>query len=300
MIKTQEEYKSALDLINQDIETYDFELPEKMNSYVYNLYLQDIEYYLDLLYEKYRQIEDLCDYLKSYADTKIDNVINDIAVKEKILENSIDKFTDIRYKAYDIEWEENSKIYDRDGSELEIANVNYNNCVGPKRYYNGQININSIEKSGSNYQTYSDNILTCLIDGYYMTSYSLDKPSTIEETLKFNSDDDIFKYIELKPFNCEIEIKDSQDRKEITVRSASMSKTYENFSLNNYNKNSLNSLDNISCYYNQSSNVIDNDKNIATALNIKTKEQYIDTVKAFQENTDTIENTARLNKEMAK
>ena len=54
MIKTLAEYKSALDYINTDLEMYDFELSDKMTSYEYNLYLQDIQYYLNMLYEKYR------------------------------------------------------------------------------------------------------------------------------------------------------------------------------------------------------------------------------------------------------
>ena len=42
MIKTQEEYINACDFIDSDMELYDFQISEKMNSYEYNLYLQDL------------------------------------------------------------------------------------------------------------------------------------------------------------------------------------------------------------------------------------------------------------------
>ena len=82
MIKTLAEYKSALDYINTDLEMYDFELSDKMTSYEYNLYLQDIQYYLNMLYEKYRVLEDLSNYLEEYSETKIDNMLKNIKEKE--------------------------------------------------------------------------------------------------------------------------------------------------------------------------------------------------------------------------
>ena len=83
MIRTQEEYNNACNFIDSDIELYDFILSEKMNSYEYNFYLQDTEYFLDFLYEKIRTLEELCDYLDNYVETKFYNT------KKKIVSSNV-------------------------------------------------------------------------------------------------------------------------------------------------------------------------------------------------------------------
>ena len=89
MIRTQDQYESACNFIDSDIELYDFMLSERMSSYEYNLYLQDTEYFLNFLYEKIRTLEELCDFLEVSIENKIRNATEEIDKKLSMLENSL-------------------------------------------------------------------------------------------------------------------------------------------------------------------------------------------------------------------
>lgn len=294
MINTQEEYESALNFIDKELKLYDFELPEKMNSYVYNLYLQDIEYYLDLLYEKYRAIEDLCDYLENYADVKISKAIQDISDSKNKLEASLDKYNDRKYKVYAPEWNTTDKmpVYDRDGSVLNMANIDYKKTISPARTYGNNIFLPCATKT-SDIQTYTDNLLTLVNDGYYITNYKLEHPTTIKEKIDFNIEPKYFKYIDFMPINCEITIED-KDKAEITLTANSMKKVKEDFNQDRYNKSALDRLNNTNCDFNSTMTLKDNYTTITEECNYPLKNDYINNAIKYQNNSAEAENESRL------
>lgn len=247
MIKTLAEYKSALDYINTDLEMYDFELSDKMTSYEYNLYLQDIQYYLNVLYEKYRVLEDLSNYLENYSETKIDTMLKNIKEKEAKLNTSIDKYLSSKSKAFSVKWNTGSldTIKDRDGKELKKAVYNKDNYLTLNGHKLGKVNINNIVKE-ENVQTYSDNLLTCINDGVYLTSYNVDEPQTIKEILYIDVDNiDNVGSLQLEPINCTIEYKGITEGKKaiFEISCEALSKTKENFDYSAYVKGQLEETD---------------------------------------------------------
>lgn len=240
IIKTQAEYQSALDYIDQDLELYDFELSKKMTSYEYNIYLQDIEYYLDILYEKTRVVEDLIDHLENYNLQKTSALITTIQERQGKLQESVDKYISRKSKAYDVTWDIGGldSIKDRDGSELQKA-VMYSgieNYLGFGSSKKSKLEIKSIVKESTE-PSYSDNISTCLNDGYYITSYNLEYPTVIKETLhlELNSPENA-RFFHLKPINCEVEHlgTDESGRDIYVLTNNNMIKTNENFVYKNY------------------------------------------------------------------
>lgn len=248
MIKTLAEYKSALDYINTDLEMYDFELSDKMTSYEYNLYLQDIQYYLNVLYEKYRVLEDLNNYLEDYSEKKINGLLNNIKENEAKLTTSLDKYLSSKSRTYDVKWNISNMdtIKDRDGKDLKNALLNSNNCLTFNGHKAGKLKINSIVKE-ENISTESDNLLTCLEDGVYLTSYNVDVPQTIKETLYIDVDNiEAIDNLSLIPINCTIEYKGLSDSQkavyEITCNS--LSKVNENFEYEPYVQGNLEEIGN--------------------------------------------------------
>ena len=247
MIKTLAEYKSALDYINTDLEMYDFELSDKMTSYEYNLYLQDIQYYLNMLYEKYRVLEDLSNYLEEYSETKIDNMLKNIKEKEAKLNTSIDKYLSSKSKAFSVKWNTGSLdiIKDRDGKELKKAVYDKDNYLTLDGHKLGKVNINNIVKEEYT-QTYSDNLLSCIDDGIYLTSYNVDEPQTSKEILYIDIDNiDNVDSLQLEPINCTIEYKGVTEGKKaiFEISCDALSKTKENFDYSAYVKGQLEETD---------------------------------------------------------
>lgn len=247
MIKTLAEYKSALDYINTDLEMYDFELSDKMTSYEYNLYLQDIQYYLNILYEKYRVLEDLSNYLEEYSETKIDNMLKNIKEKEAKLNTSIDKYLSSKSKAFSVKWNTGSLdiIKDRDGKELKKAVYDKDNYLTLDGHKLGKVNINNIVKEEYT-QTYSDNLLSCIDDGIYLTSYNVDEPQTIKEILYIDIDNiDNVDSLQLEPINCTIEYKGVTEGKKaiFEINCDALSKRKENFNYSAYVKGQLEETD---------------------------------------------------------
>lgn len=248
VIRTQAEYESALEHINTDLEMYDFELSDKMTSYEYNLYLQDIQYYLNVLYEKYRVLEDLNNYLEDYSEKKINGLLDNIKENEAKLATSLDKYLSSKSRTYDVKWNISNldTVKDRDGKELKKALLNSDNYLTFNGHKAGELKINSIVKE-ENISTESDNLLTCLEDGVYLTSYNVDVPQTIKETLYVDVDNiEAIDNLSLKPINCTIEYKGLSDSQkaiyEITCNS--LSKVNENFEYEPYVQGNLEEIGN--------------------------------------------------------
>ena len=293
MIRTEAELKSAVDFIDEDLELYDFELSEKMTSYEYNLYLQDIEYYLDVLYEKTRTIEDLIEYLDFYSSKKINEAEELLNKNRNILESSIDKFISNKSFTYNVEWDNNAQIdiIDRNGEKINgaVFNINTNN-INP-----GFIEISSTEPTSiiknSNNDTYSDNIDTCLKDKIYFTSYNLDSPQIIEETLSFKIDDTSELYFEnyLKGINCSVSFNGINENNEAVYKlicNSPISKA-ENFEYKYYIDSELDSAyKNEELIYNKAKSININQNNMANRYNKDMSNEYFKTILKYQKTID--------------
>lgn len=284
MIQSNEEYKSAIDFISKDLEMYDFELSDKMTSYEYNLYLQDIEYYMNILYEKTRTIEDIINYVSMYCEAKTKKVKDEIAENEEILESNIDRFIGQKSMSYNVIWDINNinNIKDRDGEKLPPADIS-NNIVSF-----GKTILNKIEPlviiKNSNHITDSDNILTGLNDGYYMTSYYLDKPDVIVEDIYIKTKNNDTGQLNMTPMNCEIEyVGLENDKQHYRLTAKNMEKKAQTFSYDNFNGSMLNKINNRIPYsYNVAEDINTNKNNIEQLRYKNNNKKYLNDVMNYQ------------------
>ena len=286
MIKTQAEYKSALEYINTDLNMYDFELSEKMTSYEYNLYLQDVQYYLNVLYEKIRVLEDLIDYMETYSEEKMDTLIQEIKEKENKLTTNLDKYLSKKSMVYNVQWDIGSldTIKDRDGNQLKKAVINHNKALALDGYALGEINLNNIIKE-TDTPSYSDNILTCLEDGTYLTSYSLDAPQKVKELLYIDADNiDKIENLVLEPIGCTIEfIGYSEDNNKAIYKltGENINKKLENFDYSYYTGSQLeNTGKSTDWNYNTAYDINENQKDLNSAINEQIKIELIDDIES--------------------
>lgn len=289
LIKTQAEYQEALDFISSDLELYDFELSQKMTSYEYNLYLQDIQYYLNILYEKTRTIEDLLDYLDNYSSQKLNTLLNELEQSESKLTNIVDKYVSNKSKTYEVFWDEGNldSIKDRDGADLPKAKVyrGIDNYLGVGSFEKNKLEIKNIVKT-SNIPTYSDNILSCLSDGYYLSSYNIDQPQEIKENIFIElNDNENARFLNLRPINCKIEYKglNKESKVHYVITSNMMNKTKENFEYKNYLGSNLNkSLSEENFTYNSAKDINQNQNNKIDVSNTNNTDNYYNDVLDYQ------------------
>lgn len=298
MIKTQAEYESALEYINTDLNMYDFELSEKMTSYEYNLYLQDIQYYLDVLYEKIRILEDLTNYLETYSEQKMNKLIQEIKEKEAKLTTNLDKYLSKKSMTYSIQWNIGNldTIKDRDGSQLKKAVMDHNKALTLDGYELGEITLNNIVKE-TTIPSYSDNILTCLEDGTYLTSYNLDTPQKIEELLYIDADNiDKIEDMVLEPIGCTIEfIGLSEDNSKAIYKLTcdNMTIALENFNYDYYTGSQLENIGkDVDWNYNVACDINKNQQDLNNTINKQIKANLIDEIESKLELKTDQENKA--------
>ena len=206
MIKTQEEYNNACNFIDSDMELYDFQLSEKMSSYEYNLYLQDTEYFLNFLYEKIRTLEELCDYLDEYVDTKIQNAREKIQQGMNLLEQTnsvyntatIDTIPEWNYTMSDI-------LFDRDGSSIPLCTVS-TTAVEPAMRKSNEVVPALYVKRGEN-NAYYDNLMSAIQDGYYLAAYQESRCNDIVESIDIMLPEHAeFNCVDINPINSTVQI----------------------------------------------------------------------------------------------
>lgn len=244
MIKTKEEYTNACDFIDSDMELYDFNLSEKMTSYEYNLYLQDAEYFLNFLYEKIRTLEELCDYLENYADTKIRQAKQEMGRALLLTEQSLDIYANRKAVADIPEWNDNISrdILDRDGSIVPVATVSdYAVEAASNRYNFVRPQL---------FSTPSNDLYSCIenIDtGEYLISIQASCEEEIQKTqevsvqvmLPANAE---WNNVSADPVNCTMEITNNEAGILITLRSHGYDKERRLFSYPAYTKTGLNQI----------------------------------------------------------
>ena len=199
MIRTKEQFEYAKAFIESSPEFYDYTLSEKMNSHEYNLYLQDTQYYFNVLYEKLRLLEDLAEYLEWYSEKKV------LAAKAAILAKESAESGSLLYKRPDFYSNNQKPVYDRDGSIISSAKIEPDGTVTSNFSIIGLNNITAITKT-SNADCYKDNIASFKKDGIYISEYRLDYPTVIEEILEveLESPSD-FNRVQYTPINSQLE-----------------------------------------------------------------------------------------------
>ena len=199
MIRTKEQFESAKMFLNSSPEFYDYTLSEKMNSHEYNLYLQDTQYYFNVLYEKLRLLEDLAEYLDWYSEKKV------LAAKAAIQEKENAETGSLLYKRPAFSSDNQKPVYDRDGSNISSAKIEPDGTVTSNFSIIGLNNITAITKT-SNADCYKDNIASFKKDGIYISEYRLDYPTVIEEILEVELENPSdFNRVQYTPINSELE-----------------------------------------------------------------------------------------------
>ena len=199
MIRTKEQFEYAKAFIESSPEFYDYTLSEKMNSHEYNLYLQDTQYYFNVLYEKLRVLEDLAEYLEWYSEKKV------LAAKTAIRAKESAETGSLLYKRPSFSSDNQKPVYDRDGSIISSARIEPNGSVASNFSIIGLNNVTAITKT-SNADCYKDNISSFKKDGMYISEYRLDYPMVIEEILEveLESPSD-FNRVQYTPINSKLE-----------------------------------------------------------------------------------------------
>lgn len=291
MIQSEKELKESYDFINKDLELYDFDISDKLSSLEYNLYYQDIEYFLDVLYEKIRALEDILDYTDQYVDKKILKIQKDIESKISVMEKAIDTYTDKSSINILPKWNEIEKVYDRDGAIIFHAEIK-NSIICSSGITTNKIFVNGAAVISNEY-CYFNNIKDIKNNNLYISCYS--QPSiaktgiTEELILKFNKN--TFNNFEATPVNCQLEIIEKTDEYiKLKLSCDKYQKKLKSFDYKNYNGSNLNSLSisNIS---------FDNSKTIYENKDLIYKQEYAqDIIKYYKSILDAQKNNAELKK----
>lgn len=284
MIRTATQYKEAKDFIDTNPEFYDYTLSEKMNSYEYNLYLQDTQYYFNVLYEKLRELENIIEYLEWYSKKKISAARAKIKSKEAYLDKITALSNSSNYISKIIEPDNSSSIItDRDGNTLKKALVTESGAITSSYLETDRRKIISASKK-SNQLCNSDNIDSFSKDGHYISTYLLDKPEVIEEILELELDDvNKFNRLDFEPINCRVEYlgKNENNKIELKLSTDILFKTRKAFNSKPYNNSSLDSLEKIN-FAPKSSSVLDNLTELNTKLDEINRRKYLGEAENYQ------------------
>lgn len=206
MIRTQEEYKEALSFIDKNLDLYDYDLSDKMSSLEYNVYLQDTQYYLNMLYEKMRSIEDMIEFLDYYTREKYKKLSEICDKAEQFILTMKDyNESDKKYdSAVSVEWENDDLlvIYDRDGQPLKHGNIKNNGSILPAYKVTERFLPESVTRIINMEETsllpYSDNLDNVIETGIYKVAYETTSSeiSAINDIIQFN-----FKESEIEKIN---------------------------------------------------------------------------------------------------
>lgn len=284
MIRTVTQYKEAKEFIDANPEFYDYTLSEKMNSYEYNLYLQDAQYYFNVLYEKLRELEDMIEYLEWYGKKKISAAKSIIHKKEADISNLTVTNNKPKYTVIGIEPDNSSSIImDRDGSALNKALITGSGTVTSSFIEVNRRKILGAAKK-SNQLCNSDNISSFTNDDYYISSYSLDEPKIIEEILEIELDNNQFNRVDYEPINCKIEYlrKNDNNKIELKLTTDIMRKSIKAFNSKPYNGSNLETIEKMD-FAAKSSSVSDNVAELNTRMDECNRKKYLSAAQIYQD-----------------
>ena len=243
MIRTKEQYESAKEFIESSPEFYDYTLSEKMNSHEYNLYLQDTQYYFNVLYEKHRVLEDMAEYLDWYSEKKVS------AAKRAIYNKECADSDSPLYKRPAFSSDNPKPVYDRDGSIIAFAKIETDGTITSGFTVTKANNIAAITKT-SNVDCYKDNISDLKKDCMYIAEYRLDYPMAVEEILEvaLESPSD-FNRVQYTSINSKLEYLGVFENNKVKLKliSECMEKTKEAFDHEAFKGSNLDSIEDSTC-----------------------------------------------------
>ena len=284
MIRTSAQYKSTKEFIDTNPEFYDYTLSEKMNSYEYNLYLQDTQYYFNVLYEKLRELEDMIEYLEWYSKKKISAAKSIINKKEADTNNLNLTNSKPQYTVIQIELENSSSIItDRDGSILNKALVTNSGTITSSFIEVDRRKILGAAKK-TNQLCNSDNINSFVKDDYYISSYSLDEPEIIEVILEIELDNNQFNRVDYEPINCKVEYlgKNDSNKIELKLTTDIMRKSIKAFNRKPYNGSNLETIEKMN-FAAKSSSISDNVAELNTKIDEYNRRKYLGAAINYQD-----------------
>ena len=277
MIRTKKQYESAKKFLYSSPEFYDYTLSEKMNSHEYNLYLQDTQYYFNVLYEKLRLLEDLADYLEWYSEKKV------LAAKAAIQAKECAETDSQLYKRPVFSSDNQKPVYDRDGSIISFAKIELDMTVSSNFVVVKTNNIASITKT-SNADCYKDNISVFKEDDMYISEYRLDYPMVVEEILEveLESPSD-FNRVQYASINSKLEYLGVLENNKVKLKliAECMEKTKEAFSHKAFKGSNLDSIEESIGGLGRGT-LSSNIKALQNSLNKIDKTKYLEKVSAYQ------------------
>ena len=124
MINNIEDVNAALDYVREENKNFPQDFTDKMDADSYNLACQQIEYQLNVLYEKIRLIQDIDEFARKYAELKIEEKENKLRDSMKIIEDAVDLYHDDSSVAVMVPMQDDGSIIrDRDGSVITKMQV---------------------------------------------------------------------------------------------------------------------------------------------------------------------------------
>lgn len=285
MIRTATQYKEAKEFIDTNPEFYDYTLSKKMNSYEYNLYLQDTQYYFNILYEKLRELENIIEYLEWYSQKKISAARAKIKSNEAYLTNITTLSSNTNCISKQIELDNSfSVITDRDGSILNKILITGSGTFTFSYLETDRRKIISASKK-TNQLCYSDNIDSFVKDSYYIASYQLDEPEIIEETLEIELDNvNQFNRVDYEPINCRVKYlgKNENNKIELKLSTDTLFKTKKAFNSSPYNGSNLEVIEKMN-FKKLSSNISNGLRELNTSLDEENGRKYLSAANGYQE-----------------
>ena len=277
MIRTKEQYESAKKFIESSPEFYDYTLSEKMNSHEYNLYLQDTQYYFNVLYEKLRVLEDMAEYIDWYSEKKV------AAPKKAIYDKECADSDNPLYKRPAFSSDNQKPVYDRDGSIIALANIEPDGIISSNFTVLKTNNITAITKT-SNADCYKDNITSFKEDGMYISEYRLDYPMVVEEILEveLESPSD-FNRVQYTPINSKLEYLGVLENNKVKLKlmAECMEKNREAFNHEAFKGSSLDKIEESTCGLGRGT-LSSNAKALENRLSEIDKTKYLEMVIAYQ------------------
>lgn len=119
MINNIDDINTALDYVREENENFPQDFADKMDADSYNLACRQIEYQLNVLYEKIRLLQDIDEFARSYAEKKIAEKEEKLRDSLKIIEDVADLYHDNDAVATMVPMQSDGGIIrDRDGAVI--------------------------------------------------------------------------------------------------------------------------------------------------------------------------------------
>lgn len=302
MIRTKEEYKEALSFIEKDLDLYDYDLSDKMSSLEYNVYLQDTQYYLNMLYEKMRSVEDMIEFLDYYTREKY-RKLSEICDKAEQFISTMKDYneSDKRYdSAVSVEWDNDDllAVYDRDGQPLKHGNIINDGPILPAYRVVESFSPESVTRTLSAEEMpllpYSDNLDKAIESGMYKVAYETTNSelTSINDIIQFNfKETDIEKinsinYNLFDSRNIQVKISYISEKKAISMKLKLVNfvDTEESINIDSYTNSFLNkvNLEN-DTGFNTEKTVSKNIDRIRKLYESKNDKEYIQAIQEYQQ-----------------